>query len=177
MQATGQSGRGGILYSVFRVITVLFVILGPAAMIGGAVACTLVEGDWWFPLFLAFLGGIALFSLALYVSLAVLLWELCRYFRRRAGLDMGDTPLKLVMHRVFLPISAAGVVSASVLIFIWKDLLPGVLVWIHLVCGVILILLLAVYGLYILSRRRAARRLAEAERLAQEKQEWDGYLS
>jgi hypothetical protein len=177
IQATDRGKSREALYAVFRAVSVAFTILGPVAMIGGAVVITLIESDWWFPLFLAFLGGITLIFFSLYVSLAVLLWELCRFFRRRAGLDMGDTPVKLMMHRLFLPVSVAGVASGVLLLLIWLDLINGAFAWIHLACGGVLVLLLAVYGLYTVSRRRADRRRAETERLAREKQEWDSYLS
>ena len=176
-QATHQENRRGPLYAAIRAITVAFVILCPVAMIGCAVALTLTEGDWWLDLFLAYLCGIALIFFSLYVSLAVLLWELCRCFRRRAGLDRGDAPMKRMLHRILFPVSVAGVASVSVWVLIWYDLVSGVLAWIHLACGGMLILLLAVYGIYAIICRRADRRRTEAERLEAERLAWEGYLS
>ena len=176
-QTTPQGKQGSVLYATLRVMTIAVAILGPIAMIGGAYAITVMEADWWFPLFLAFLGGMVLIFFSLYVSLVVLLWELCRYFCRKAGLNMMDTPVTRLLHRILLPVSVVGVASAGIWILIWLDLVSGAFAWIHLICGGILIFLLVVYGIYALSRRRADRCHAEAERQAQEKQDWEGYLS
>ncbi len=174
---TGPIQRGVVPYRLLRFITAAIGILGPGAMIGAAIVITLMEGDWWFNLFLAFLGAIALISFSLYVSVVTLLWELTRHVRRKAGMEMNDTPVSVVLHRILLPASVAGLVSAVTLPLILLDLINGMFAWIHFACGGALVITLAVSGIYSLIRRIKDHRRAEAERLAQEKQAWESYLS
>ena len=162
---------------VLGVFTTVLAVLGPFAMVSSAIVITLIEGDWWFNLFLVFLGGIALFSFSLYVSIVTLLWELTRHARRKAGMDMKDTPVSAALHRILLPVSMAGVISVVTIPLIVTDLINGAFMWIHLACGGVLLVTLTVYGIHAIIRRRADRRRDEAERLAQEKQAWDEYLS
>ena len=159
------------------VFTTVLAVLGPIAMVSSAIVITLMEGDWWFNLFLVFLGGIALFSFSLYVSIVTLLWELTRHARRKAGMDTKDTPVSAALHRILLPVSMAGVISVVTIPLFVTDLINGAFMWIHLACGGVLLVTLTVYGIHAIIRRRADRRRDEAERLAQEKQAWDEYLS
>lgn len=159
------------------VFTTVLAVLGPIAMVSSAIVITLMEGDWWFNLFLVYLGGIALLSFSLYVSIVTLLWELTRHARRKAGMDMKDTPVSVALHRILLPVSMAGVISVVTIPLVVTDLINGAFTWIHLACGGVLLVTLTVYGIHAIIRRRADRRRDEAERLAQEKQAWDEYLS
>ena len=56
-------------------------------------------------------------------------------------------------------------------------IVSGPIVLVHYAFGGVLLLLYAIYGIYILIRRIMNHRREERQRLKEEKQAWEGYLT
>ena len=136
------------LLRALRVFKRLFAILVPVAAVVGAAVITLVEGDWWFNLFLAYLGAIVMLSFAGYASLLTLLGMLTSDGAR------GDMGFEWVLRRILFWIAIAGVLSAVPFALILLDVLHGAWALPHFICGGVLIVLHAVRGALTLWHRR-----------------------
>lgn len=117
-------------YIILRIVTIVFAILCPIAMISSAVAITLYEG-WWFNLFAFYLGAILMIVGTLYLSLLALLGEITRYFANKTSV----TPVIKWIHRLLTVFSVAGIVSFIPFFLILCDLLNGGFAIVHFICG------------------------------------------
>ncbi len=145
--------KSGKIYRALRALTVIFAVFAPVAMIGTAVALTLIEGDWWFNLFLVYLGAIAMLSLTVSLSLLTLLWELTRRARRKYGEDLRDTSFTSLLHRILSITAVTGLLTAIFLPLVLFDLLNGGFAMIHLAVGIVEVTLYAVLGVYAVIQR------------------------
>ena len=82
-------------YIILRIVTIVFAILCPIAMISSAVAIMLYEG-WWFNLLAFYLGAILMIVGTLYLSLLALLGEITRYFANKTSVP----PVIKWIHRL-----------------------------------------------------------------------------
>ena len=165
--------KGSNRCTALRTLTVLCSIMG----LIGILLVSAVTAGWdlnafWFYLVLV----LQMFSTT-YLSLITLLWELTRYVRSRAGEDLHDTPFTKGCHLVFSIAAMAGLVTVVVIPLILADLVSGPIVLVHYAFGGVLLLLYAIYGIYILIRRIMNHRREERQRLEEEKQAWEGYLT
>lgn len=175
--ANTQPKKGKGLCRVLRILTVLFAVLGPVALIAAAVVTTLLETDWWLELFLVYLALYTLLGFTSYLGLLAILWELTRRARRKNGEDLRDTRLTVILHRILQGAAVMGLATVVVIPLILFDYLNGGFAVIHFVIGGLMALLYAVLGVYTIIRRIIDYRRAEAQRLEEEKQAWEGYLS
>lgn len=150
--------EGGKICRALRALTVIFAVFVPVAMVGTAVALTLIEGDWWFNLFLLYLGAIAMLSSTVSLSLLTLLWELTRSARRKYGEELRDTPFTRLIHRILSITAVAGLLTVAFLLLILFDLLNGGFAMVHLAVGIVEVILYAVLGVYAVIRRIRQRR-------------------
>ena len=134
-------------YKILRTITIVFAILGPLAMICSAVVITLLEGDWWFNLFAAYLAGILMIVGTLYLSFLTLMSEITRHIRSKVRSDLSDTPITKWIHRLVMGASIAGVVSYIPFLLIFYDILNGGFAIFHFVCGGTIVALYFVLGI------------------------------
>ena len=135
------------LHRALRAFGRWFAILSPVAAVVGAVVLTLVEGDWWFPLFLAYLAGIVMLSFTGYMILLTLLWVLLNGGKHSVGFGR-------VLHHALLWVAIAGVLTAVPFALILLDVLHGAWALPHFICGGVLMILHAVRGAFALWRRR-----------------------
>ena len=142
-------------YTVSRVITIIFAILGPVAMICSAIVITLHEGDWWFNLFAAYLAGILMLAGTLYLSLFTLISEATRYFKIKSDfLGTPITPITKWIHRLLTVCSVFGVISYIPFFLILCDVLDGGFAIIHFVCGVAIVVLYIALGINAVMHRK-----------------------
>ena len=138
-------------YIILRIVTIVFAILCPIAMLCSAVAITLYEGDWWFNLFAFYLGAILMIVGTLYLSLLALLGEITRYFANKTSV----TPVIKWIHRLLTVFSVAGIISFIPFFLILCDLLNGGFAIVHFICGGAIIALYLGLGINeIICRRR-----------------------
>jgi len=169
--------QGGKSCRVLRILTASFAVFGPVAVITAAAVTTLLEGDWWKGFFLACLAVYALLLYTSYFSLLTVLWELTRRARRKNGEDTGDTPFTIVLHRILGGAAMAGLLTVVFIPLILFDLLNGGFAIIHFAIGILEASLYAILGACAVIRRIIRRRRAERQRLEEEKQAWEGYLT
>ena len=169
--------QGGKSCRVLRILTASFAVFGPVAVITAAVVTTLLEGDWWKGFFLACLAVYALLLYTSYFSLLTVLWELTRRARRKNGEDTGDTPFTTVLHHILGGAAMAGLLTVVFIPLILFDVLNGGFAIIHFAIGILEASLYAIFGVYAVIRRVIERRRAERQRLEEEKQAWEGYLT
>lgn len=169
--------QGSKSYRILRILTASFAVFGPVAAITAAAVTTLLEGDWWKGFFLACLAFYGLLLYTSYFSLLTVLWELTRRARRKNGEDTGDTPFTTVLHRILGGAAVAGLLTVVFIPLILFDLLNGGFAIIHFAIGMLEASLYAVLGVYAAIRRIIRRRRAEVQRLEEERQAWEGYLS
>ena len=169
--------QGGKSCRVLRILTASFAVFGPVAVITAAVVTTLLEGDWWKGFFLACLAVYALLLYTSYFSLLTVLWELTRRARRKNGEDLGDTPFTTALHRILGGAAMAGLGTAVFIPLILFDLVNGGFAMIHFAIGILEAVLYAIWGIYAAVRRTTQRRRAERQRLEEERQAWEGYLT
>ena len=169
--------QGGKSYRVLRILTAAFAVFGPVAVITAAAVTTLLEGDWWKGFFLACLAFYGLLLYTIYFSLLTVLWELTRRARRKNGEDTGDTPFTTVLHHILGGAAVAGLLTVVFIPLILFDLLNGGFAIIHFAIGMLEVSLYAALGVYAAIRRIIRRRRAEVQRLEEERQAWEGYLS
>lgn len=170
-QPNKEKGRN--LCTALRTLTVLFSVLGLVAiLLVSAVTAGWDLNAFWFYLVLVeqMLGTV-------YLSLITLLWELTLHVRRRAGENLCDTPFAKGCHLVFLIAAIAGLVTVVVIPLILADLVSGPVVLVHYAFGGVLLLLYAIFGIYTLVGRIINHRREERQRLEEEKQAWEGYLT
>lgn len=178
VRTQANRGKGQRWARALRILTCFFAILGPSAMIGTAWVMTLVEGDWWFNLFLFFLAAMVMLSFALYISLLTMLWELTRRVRNRTGYPLHDgTTFIKVIHRILTGVAMAGIITFIPFILVFTDLLKGYFAWPHFACGGILLVLYMTLGVYHAITCAKERRQAKKQRLEEEKQAREGYLT
>ncbi len=171
-----KKGQGYV--KALRILTCIFAVLGPSAMIGSALVMTLIEGDWWFDLFLFFFAAMVMLSFAMYISLLTLLWELSRHVRSRAGDNLhDDTAFIKVIHRILTGVAMAGIITIIPFVLVFTDLLKGYFAWPHLACGGVLLVLYMTLGVYHAVTCVKEHRRAERQRLEEEKQAWEKYLN
>lgn len=169
--------QGGKACRVLRILTAAFAVFGPVAAITAAAVTTLLEGDWWKGFFLACLAFYGLLLYTSYFSLLTVLWELTRRARRKNGEDTGDTLFTTVLHRILGGAAVAGLGTAVCIPLILFDLLNGGFAIIHFAIGMLEASLYAALGVYAAIRRIIRRRRAERQRLEEERQAWEEYLS
>ncbi|MBP3666946.1 MAG: hypothetical protein J6K29_07835 [Clostridia bacterium] len=169
--------NGHKLGFLLRILTMFWAILGPVAVIAAAVVSTVLEGDWWSELFYMYLALYTLLGFTTYFSLLTILWEAARRTGRQAGEDLRDTPFTAVLHRILRITAVAGLVTVAFILLIFFDLLNGGFAMIHFAIGILQVSLYAVCGIHAVIRRITDRRRAEKQRLAEEKQAWEGYLT
>ena len=169
--------QGGKSCRVLRILTASFAVFGPVAAITAAAVTTLLEGDWWKGFFLACLAFYGLLLYTSYFSLLTVLWELTRRARRKNGEDTGDTPFTTVLHRILGGAAVAGLLTVVFIPLILFDLLNGGFAIIHFAIGMLEASLYAALGVYAAIRRIIRRRRAEVQRLEEERQAWEEYLS
>ena len=112
-------------YKILRIITTVFAILDPLAMICSAVVMTLCDGDWWFNLFAFYLAAIVMIFGTLYLSLLALMSEMTRYFKNKAKSDFSVPPVVKWIHRLIMGASIAGLISYIPFHLIRIDVLNG----------------------------------------------------
>ena len=169
--------KGGRLCRILRILTVAFAILAPAATVAASAVSTLLENDWWSEMFLLYLALYILLGFTSYFALLTILRELTRRARRRSGEDLRDTPFTGTL-RLLLKITAlAGLLTVTLIPLILFDLLNGGFALIHFAIGILEASLYAIFGVYAVIRRVIDRRRAERQRLEEEKQAWEGYLT
>ena len=156
-----------------QVVTLAWAILGLAAILLTAA----VLGDWDLNAFSFYLVIVFQFSATVYLSVLAILWELSRTLCRRAGILPPDKPFGLWLHRILLWIAVGGCVTAVLFPLILGDFLPGQAVLAHYAFGILLLVLYPVWGISAMIRCVRDHRCAERQRLADEKQAWEGYLS
>lgn len=172
-QPPSNAPKGRTLCKALHTLTVAFAVLGLAVIL----LLSAVLADWdvnafWFYLVLM----IQSFG-TVYLSLLTLLWMLTRHARRQNGESLGDKPFDKGLSVTFLAAAIVGLLTVALIPLILADLLHGAFVLIHFACGGLLILLYLVYGIYTAVRRIIHHRRAKRERLAEEKQAWEGYLT
>ena len=138
-------------YIILRIVTIVFAILCPTAMISSAVAITLYEGDWWFNLFAFYLGAILMIVGTLYLSLLALLGEITRYFANKTSVP----PVIKWIHRLLTVFSVAGIISFILFFLILCDLLNGGFAILHFICAVAILLLYLVNGILTIKNRNS----------------------
>ena len=89
------------VYTILRLVTTIFSIFCPIAMICSAIVITLREGDWWLNLFAAYLAGILMIFGTIYLSLLTLMKEATRYIGNKKR-DFSDTPITKWIHRLLI---------------------------------------------------------------------------
>ena len=178
MTNTGMNPhKGGRLCRALRILTVAFAVLAPAATIAAAAVSTLLENDWWSEMFLVYLALYTLLGFTSYFALLTVLRELTRRACRRNGEDLRDTPFTVTL-RLLLKITAlAGLLTVTLIPLILFDLLNGGFAMIHFAIGILEASLYAILGACAVIRRIIRRRRAERQRLEEEKQAWEGYLT
>jgi amino acid permease len=178
MTNTGMNPhKGGSLCRALRILTVAFAILAPAATVAAAAVSTLLENDWWSEIFLLYLALYTLLGFTSYFALLTILRELTRRACRRNGEDLRDTPFTGTL-RLLLKITAlAGLLTVTLIPLILFDLLNGGFAIIHFAIGILEASLYAILGACAVIRRIIRRRRAERQRLEEEKQAWEGYLT
>ena len=138
---------------------------------------TLLENDWWSEMFLVYLALYTLLEFTSYFAVLTVLRELTRRARRRSGEDLRDTPFTVTL-RLLLKITAlAGLLTVTLIPLILFDLLNGGFAMIHFAIGILEASLYAIFGVYAVIRRIIDRRRAERQRLEEERQAWEGYLT
>ena len=178
MTNTGMNPhKGGRLCRALRILTASFAVFGPVAVITAAVVTTLLEGDWWKGVFLVCLAFYALLLYTSYFSLLTVLGELTRRARRKNGEDTGDTPFTTALHRILGGAAMAGLLTVVFIPLILFDVLNGGFAMIHFAIGILEAFLYAILGACAVIRRIIRRRRAERQRLEEEKQAWEGYLT
>ena len=170
MTNTGMNPhKGGRLCRALRILTVAFAVLAPAATIAAAAVSTLLENDWWSEMFLVYL---ALYTLLGFTSYFAVL-RACR----RNGEDLRDTPFTVTLRPILKITALAGLLTVTLIPLILFDLLNGGFAMIHFAIGILEASLYAILGACAVIRRIIRRRRAERQRLEEEKQAWEGYLT
>ena len=139
------------LIAILRLLTTIFAILCPIAMIIAAVIVTLNEGDWWFNLFLVYLGAMVMIAGTLYLSLITLMREIARLSDNKKS----DTPTTKLIHRLLLGVSIAGIITFIPFIMIFLDILNGGFAILHFICAVVILLLYLVNGILAIKNRKS----------------------
>ena len=170
-QPNKEKGRN--LCAALRALTVSFSVLGMIAIL----LVSAVTAGWDLNAFWFYLVLVLQVSVTLYISLLTLLMELNRYVRRKAGEDLRETRFAKGCHLLFLISAIAGLVTVVVIPLILADLVSGPVVLVHYAFGALLLLLYIIFGVYSFGRRIINRRRAEVQRLEEEKQAWEGYLT
>jgi hypothetical protein len=172
-----QQKNGNRLCRTLRVLTTVFAILAPTAAVAAAAVTTLLENDWWSEMFLVYLALYTLLGFTSYFAVLTVLWELTRRARRKNGEVSGDTPFTVTLSRILRGAAVAGLGTVVFIPLIFLDLLNGGFAMIHFAIGILEASLYAAWGIYTVVRRIIQRRRAEQQRLEEEKQAWEGYLT
>ena len=135
--------------TVLRLITTVFSILFPIAIIVSAVIVTLNEGDWWFNLFLVYLAAMVMISGTLYLSLLTLMREITL----RLDNVSYDTPTEKRLHRILFGVSIAGIVTFFPFIMIFLDILNGTFALLHFICALIILTLYLINAVLTIKKR------------------------
>ena len=132
-------------YKVINLISNIFAVSAPAAMIGSAVIITLYEG-WWFNLFWVYVFAILMITGTLYLSVLTLMREIARNIGKKVEI-ISDTPITKWLHRLLMGTSLAGVITFVLLFLILCDLLNGGFAILHFICGAITVVLYLILGI------------------------------
>lgn len=170
-QPNNEKGRR--LCTALRALNVSFGVIGLIAIL----LVSAITAGWDINAFWFYLVLVEQVSATVYLSMLTLLWELTRYVRRRAGENLHDTPFAKGCHLVFLISAIAGLATVVVIPLILADLVSGPVVLIHYAFGGVLLFMYVIFGVYTLVRRIIDQRRAERQRLEDEKQAWEGYLT
>jgi hypothetical protein len=161
------------LATFLRVLTLVFAFLGFAVILLTAA----LLGDWDSTAFGFFIVIILEVMGTLYLSVLTFLWELTRRIRRVAGRLSVDKPFGRVLHSFLLWMAVGGSVSFALIPMSFSGSGLGVTILIHYAFGVVLTTLYLVLWVYTLVCRIMDHRRAEAQRLEEERQAWEGYLT
>ncbi len=165
--------KGRTLCTALRALTVLFSIIGMMAIL----LTSAITAGWDLNAFWFYLVLVLQVFCTVYLSIVTLLWELTRHVRRRAGEDLRDTSFTKGCHLVFLIAAIAGLVTVVAIPLILADLVSGPVALVHYAFGGVLLLLYVIFGVYNFVRRIIDHRREERQRLEDEKQAWEGYLT
>ena len=135
--------------TILRLITTVFVILGPIVMIGSAVIVTLNEGDWWFNLFLVYLSAMVMIAGTLYLSLFTLLREIAW----RLDNSSDNTPTVKLLHHLLFGLSITGIITFIPFILIFLDILNGAFAILHFICALVILVLYLINAVLTIKKR------------------------
>ncbi len=142
------------VYTILRLVTTIFSIFCPIAMICSAIVITLREGDWWLNLFAAYLAGIFMIFGTIYLSLLTLMKEATRYIGNKNKRDFSDTPITKWIHRLLIGAAIAGVISFIPIFLILYGVLSGGFAIIHFICGGAIVVLYFTLGINVVIHRK-----------------------
>ena len=141
------------VYTILRLVTTIFSIFCPIAMICSAIVISLREGDWWLNLFAANLAGILMIFGTIYLSLLTLMKEATRYIGNKKR-DFSDTPITKWIHRLLIGAAIAGVISFIPIFLILYDVVSGGFAIIHFICGGAIVVLYFTLGINVVIHRK-----------------------